>query len=90
MKSTAIPVTRCVRCGYRMDETTSAYGEEEKPKAGDISICLCCGKVQAFEADLRLREATQEETANVWKQITEIQIVRAGMIGDKLRKRWKD
>jgi hypothetical protein len=31
------------------------------PRPGDLTVCLYCGHLQAFDADLKLRNLTDEE-----------------------------
>jgi hypothetical protein len=58
--TTDVPSAKCVRCGYTMDQATSAY-EERKPDAGSVSICYSCGLIRIFADDLTLRDPTPEE-----------------------------
>jgi hypothetical protein len=71
-----------------MDKTTEAFGDA-KPKEGDYSMCLSCGAVSIFTKDLQLRKPTREEQFEIDTdpRLTEAQIVRAGMVGDKLKGR---
>ena len=94
--TTKIPECRCQQCGYVFDMTTYPYVDlvekrEVRPNAGDVSICLCCGAIQIFNADRTLRNPTPEEKDKLDRdpRVTEIQVVRAGLVGDKLRKKQK-
>jgi Zn ribbon nucleic-acid-binding protein len=80
-----IPSQRCVCCGYVMTETSDAYGDR-KPSEGDVSICLACGALQIFGADLSSRNPTQEERLRMEKdqRIIDIQIARAYLIDEQL------
>ena len=86
MKPTQIPEQRCWLCGYKMNRTSEAFGDRT-PKAGDVSICLSCGAIQVFTEDLRLRVPTDEEREKFMRdpRITEVQIVRAHLVGDQLK-----
>ncbi len=47
-------------CGYKLDACSSANGNHT-PKSGDISICIKCGHIMAFDHDMSLRDLTNEE-----------------------------
>lgn len=51
--STAIPVSECPTCHYRMDRTSAASGEGI-PRKGDISVCFKCGAVMQFDENLKM------------------------------------
>ena len=87
---TPIPLQRCWRCNYKIDSTSSATGRD-KPKAGDVSMCLACGAVAIFTDDMQLREPTVTELAEVSGNpvLIKAQIYRAGIVGDKLRGKYK-
>jgi hypothetical protein len=55
------PVNYCPKCGYRIDAASVPDKPEEGPEAGDFSVCLMCGCMLRFEADLRSRKVTMEE-----------------------------
>jgi hypothetical protein len=50
----------CSKCSYKMEATTAAFGDQ-KPRPGDISMCLNCGHATIFDDRLQLREPTPEE-----------------------------
>jgi len=85
---TFIPPHRCPRCNYRMDCTTDAYGEA-KPKEGDVSICLMCGGLMVFNADLTVRKPTKEENLRFQSDpsIMRAQIMAAHITGAKPRQK---
>jgi len=53
--------SRCPQCSYRLDASTKAHGEKGAPEEGDASVCINCGQVLIYAADLSLRKATAEE-----------------------------
>ena len=71
--------SRCPQCGYKLDAATKAYGEEASPEAGDTSVCLNCGQVLKYQADLTLRKATAAEIrelmddGDAWRTIEKAQ-----------------
>jgi len=81
---TFIPEFRCLKCNYRMDCTTEAYGNSV-PKAGDISMCMMCGHLMIFKEDLTVRDLTHEENeqAKSDPNVIYADIVRAGVVANK-------
>jgi len=57
----------CLCCGKRLDAATGVTGKH-KPSAGAATICLDCGHVMVFGEDLRLRNPSEEERADIEKQ----------------------
>lgn len=62
MNETRVPRSDCARCNKKLDTASPANGEPITPRAGDLSICSRCGMVSIYDADLRLRRMTKEET----------------------------
>jgi hypothetical protein len=59
-----VPESACPKCGEPLDTVGCATDLDESPPAhGDLTICLDCGTVLCFEADLQLRTATAAEIA---------------------------
>lgn len=54
----------CRTCGRPNDRASSLDGSQ-RPGPGDLSICLSCGELSAFNPDLTLRPLTPEERADV-------------------------
>ena len=88
---TAIPVTRCLKCGYRLDTSTDAFSGGESPKGGDVSMCLSCGHIALFNADLTLREPNEQEAREIslMPQVMQAQLARDYVVGDDLKNRKK-
>lgn len=69
----------CPQCGYKMDASTKVHGEEATPEEGDASVCINCGQVLTYQADLTLRKATADEirglmeNAEAWAVIEKAQ-----------------
>jgi len=49
----------CGHCGKVLDGGSSARGQ--MPKAGDLSLCIYCGNVNQFDADMKLSKLTEEQ-----------------------------
>lgn len=84
--ATAIPQARCYHCGYVMIECTGVK-TNYAPSPGDVSICAACGAIAVFNSDLTMREPTQDERERIERDplVTEAQIARADIIGDKIK-----
>lgn len=61
--TTRLNEDRCLCCGKPVDAATAASGEGVRPNEDDLSVCIYCGHVMAFDKDLRLRELTASELA---------------------------
>jgi Fe2+ or Zn2+ uptake regulation protein len=44
-----------------MDRATEAGGGDSQPEKGDYSICLKCGTITCFNAELKMEAVTEEE-----------------------------
>lgn len=51
----------CPACGADNDMATHV-GDKQRPSPGDVTICFSCAHVTKFDADLMLRELTEEES----------------------------
>jgi len=60
MKDVRIPTHSCLHCHGDLSAATNVTSNE-KPKEGDLSICVYCGHLMAFTKDIALRELTPEE-----------------------------
>lgn len=48
-----------------MDTSAVAEGEDAIPQEGDTSICMNCGQVLTYRADLTLRKMTATEVSEL-------------------------
>jgi hypothetical protein len=73
------PECKCLACGYQFDCATAPDDEVARPKDGDISICLKCGHLAAFNDDMTLRPLTDAEMLDVAgdKEILRMQAARS-------------
>jgi hypothetical protein len=71
--------SRCPQCDYKLNAATKLAGEEGKPEEGDNCVCLNCGQVLTYQADLTLRKATAYEIRDLltepeaWRVIETVQ-----------------
>jgi len=79
-----VPKAVCVSCGYAPDRASQVDGDS-KPAPGDISICLKCGHLSAFETDLSLRPLTDYEIIEIAgdQRIIAAQRARAAVLKEK-------
>lgn len=54
------PKTTCPACNKELERTTHSSGTRQEPCEGDISVCIGCGNLMEFNADLTLRNTTME------------------------------
>ncbi len=50
----------CVNCG-RLNDMATNVTADELPTEGDATICFHCGHLMVFNADLSLRDLTDDE-----------------------------
>ena len=60
-----VPESPCWSCGKKNDMASSAEGDASIPKAGDISICFGCGAWMIYDDDIKTREMTVDEIAEL-------------------------
>lgn len=67
----------CPRCDYTLERHTPIAGEGTPwPEPGDLTLCLGCGALLAFDG-IRIREATPEETREAIASVFGPQLARA-------------
>jgi hypothetical protein len=63
VKETRLEGSPCLSCGKMMDCATNFDGQEVFE--GGIAICLVCGHIMAYDAQLKLRELTDDEMTRI-------------------------
>jgi hypothetical protein len=56
--------SRCRGCRKKLDAVTAIL-HNDQPEPGNITICMYCGHVQAFDENLKLRDLTDEEIYDI-------------------------
>lgn len=51
---------KCLDCGHQLSLGSDAFGDAE-PHPGDFSVCIACGSLCVFQADMSLRRPTEAE-----------------------------
>ena len=77
-----LPTCQCTSCGHILD-AAAGWGDHP-PKPGDLSICIQCGHLAAFGADLRLRELTAKE---MWEAAGREDLIAAQRVRYEVTKR---
>jgi hypothetical protein len=54
------PRRHCPDCGHPADSATGV-GTDDRPKAGDFSVCIRCAHLYIFADDLTVRTPTGDE-----------------------------
>jgi hypothetical protein len=67
-----LPESKCPTCGYVMDSATCIEKKAYRPKPGDLSICLKCGEILIFKADLRADLPDVADLLNMPKETEEL------------------
>jgi hypothetical protein len=78
--TSATPERPCPACGAILDRATSVAAEDPVlgPEPGDAALCVACGSVLVFTADLHYRVATQAEVDALQAQFgTELEQAQA-------------
>lgn len=70
-----VPDSQCCECGYGLDRVTGPT----VPKEGDFSLCINCGSLNIFNADLTLRQPNDEEIFSAAKD-SDIQSARKAIL----------
>lgn len=57
------PAARCLGCGTILNAASAVDGADIAPQPGFLSVCLYCGRVGEFTAELVLRPLSEDEMA---------------------------
>lgn len=78
MVATRTPVARC-ECGQALDRASHPTA---RPREGDVSICIGCGALRRFNADLTLRAAGLAELGESEQADARAVLARLGFASD--------
>jgi acetyl-CoA carboxylase beta subunit len=59
-----IPQSPCLNCGKLLDGAT-CIDNDSMPDPGDVTICIYCGHLMMFDAQMRLRDLSDEKVRQV-------------------------
>ena len=78
--STETPACTCAGCGHTFDAASALEGEAI-PREGDLTLCIRCGAVYAFRADLTVRPVGRRElrSAAYREQLPDLARARAAI-----------
>lgn len=71
------PPSACTACGKILDGADEAFGGDTPPKPGDITMCVYCGHLMGFNADLTLRDVNVEEAHDIADEPKILDLVRS-------------
>jgi hypothetical protein len=60
--------SHCLNCGAKLDASSTfgvGEGKEVRPGEGDMTVCFMCRHVMIYNADLSLRNPTDEEVVDI-------------------------
>lgn len=64
MSEHVCPESMCLNCGKRLNAATALAGEIG-PQPGNFTVCLDCGHLMVFAADLTLRAPIDAELTEI-------------------------
>ena len=56
-----VPLDHCPNCGVPLDRVSHAADAKATPSPGDLTVCLYCAHLLAFDDELQMRELTEAE-----------------------------
>jgi hypothetical protein len=75
-KARNVPKNRCLNCDKLLDGASAIYDEKRdpRPRAGDITVCSYCQHIMLFDADLKFRNPTFSEIADLANDVRILKI----------------
>jgi hypothetical protein len=75
-----LPKATCLACGCQLNRASS-FTHDNRPDDGDLTICIRCGHIMAYTADLSMRELTDAEVVKAAgnQEILDIQRARTAV-----------
>lgn len=71
MESTRLDDSHCGKCGHVLDAATAVDGGDYSPKENDLTVCVYCGEMHQFDADLKLHPLTEEQKVAIQEDAPE-------------------
>lgn len=62
------PDNICTNCHKKLDDATSTSKERRFPMEGDICICVYCGQVGEYDADLKINPLREDQVLKLFKE----------------------
>ncbi len=73
-----LPATKCPACGRTNNRSSAVEGvDPTPPEPGDVSICIGCGSIGIYTADLGMRAPTMVEVSELMRMPQVVRAVRA-------------
>jgi hypothetical protein len=80
-----IPKSACLSCGEPLEGAT-CVGHDSAPAVGDVTICIYCGHLMAFDTDLKLRELSDEQVREMAGDGRILAVQRARRLAEKSKR----
>lgn len=77
-----VPKCACLGCGLPLIGASNVW-DNDKPKPGDATMCIRCGIISVFDAEMKLRSPTRQELA---KLMHDDKVQQMGMAHAAMRK----
>lgn len=58
-----LPHSKCHHCAANLEAATAVGPEARRPMPGDVSVCIRCGELNIFDAEMRLRAPMDDQKA---------------------------
>lgn len=85
MHENRTPECRCLDCGTMIDSASAIKDDVIRPKPGDITVCVNCGHIMAFNDDITVRMLTDDEMFEIAGRLDIIMIRQAIAQANKRR-----
>lgn len=67
MSINEMPTCNCPYCGHEFNRASSLTSKD-RPSPGDLTLCIKCSLVMAFDDDLRVRPLNADELKSLLKE----------------------
>lgn len=85
INDTSVPIkpSPCRTCGRLLDNSFEGNGNDSAPEEGDLSICVYCGEIAQYDANLGLvnpdlSKATKDELDDLYRFRDKVVAFRKG------------
>lgn len=82
-----MPLSKCSECGWELNGATETLAEGQKPRPGNLAVCINCAAVLCFDDELQLRASTLAERSEGGPELEQAVRVVLAINGGKRRTR---
>lgn len=83
-------MSNCPNCNNLLDSHLDIHDPKARPEPNDITVCIYCGHICAFDDNLKLRELNDEEIRNVAGDPDLLELVEFGKTFRKYKKEMEE